>query len=390
MRDGARPLAGVMVIDFGQLTAGANTAAMLADVGADVIKIESPANLDLFRTIGAPDNAPGWWNRSPPFKFSNRNKRSVALDLKSEEGRRLARELILKSDVMVENFRRGVLERLGLAYSDLCGANPRLVMASISSQGETGPYRTHASFGSTLDATGGLASLTGYAGEGPLVSGADVNYPDQVVSLIATGLILAALRQVRRTGQGAVLDISQREIVGYLIGEELVSAGADLSRRASRVGNAEADWLLQDCFRAGDGRWLALTVTDQLQAERVASLIGAPGSLRAGLTQWCGQRGAAEASRTLSQAGLACALVLDGLDLLHAPALSGQTLAADARGDLVKGMPYVFASRDFKIERVAPDLGEHTAQVLSDLLGLAPGDIARLQALGVTRTDPDN
>lgn len=126
MRDGARPLAGVMVIDFGQLTAGANTAAMLADLGADVIKIESPANLDLFRTIGAPDNAPGWWNRSPPFKFSNRNKRSVALDLKSEEGRRLARELILKSDVMVENFRRGVLERLDAGRDRRPGESDRI------------------------------------------------------------------------------------------------------------------------------------------------------------------------------------------------------------------------------------------------------------------------
>jgi benzylsuccinate CoA-transferase BbsF subunit len=205
---GHLPLNGVRVIDFGQLTAGANTSAMLADLGADVIKIESPANLDLFRSIGAPDRAAGWWNRSPPFRFSNRNKRSIALDLKSSEGLQRVRALIAQSDVVVENFRRGVLERLALDYPNLRDLNPRIVLASISSQGESGPNRLHASFGSTLDATGGLASLTGYAQGEPLVSGSDVNYPDQVVSLISTGLILAALRDVRRTGQGTRLDIS--------------------------------------------------------------------------------------------------------------------------------------------------------------------------------------
>jgi crotonobetainyl-CoA:carnitine CoA-transferase CaiB-like acyl-CoA transferase len=133
------PLNGVRVIDFGQLTAGANTSAMLADLGADVIKIESPANLDLFRSIGAPDRDAGWWNRSPPFRFSNRNKRSIALDLKSSEGLQRVRELIAQSDVVVENFRRGVLERLALDYPNLRDLNPRIVLASISSQGETVP-----------------------------------------------------------------------------------------------------------------------------------------------------------------------------------------------------------------------------------------------------------
>ncbi|HPU54338.1 MAG TPA: CoA transferase, partial [Burkholderiaceae bacterium] len=254
------PLTGVRVIDFGQLTAGANTSAMLADLGADVIKIESPANLDLFRAIGAPDRGADWWNRSPPFRFSNRNKRSIALDLKSAEGLAQVRELIARSDVVVENFRRGVLERLGLDYARLRELNPRVVLASISSQGETGPNRLHASFGSTLDATGGLAALTGYAEGDPQISGSDVNYPDQVVSLISAGLILAALKQVRSSGQGTRLDISQREIVSFLIGEEIVAAGADPARQTQRAGNREAGVLLQDCFRCADGRWLALSV----------------------------------------------------------------------------------------------------------------------------------
>ena len=412
-----RPLSAIRVVDFGQLTAGANTSAMLADLGADVIKIESPANLDLFRIIGAVDQAPGWWNRSPPFRFSNRNKRSIALDLKSEDGRRLARGLIAQSDVVVENFRRGVLERLGLDFEALRAESPKIILASVSSQGETGPNRLHASFGSTLDATGGLAAMTGYPDDAPLVSGSDVNYPDQVVSLISVGLILAALREVRRTGLGVRLDISQREVVSFLIGEEIVAAGAQGARRAVRRGNADGNALLQDCFACADGRWVAVTVSDEAQAQRALALIGpgispggtgtalaepgtslaepgtplrdsGPAWLRSSLAAWCGRQHADEAAAALAGTGIAAAPVLNGVDLLHAPHLSGGSLAIDASGALVKGMPYAFDAWPFAVRRDAPDLGQDTDDVLREVLGLPEDDIERLKALGVTRTDP--
>lgn len=382
------PLTGIRVADFGQLTAGANTSAMLADLGADVIKIESPANLDLFRILGARDRDAGWWNRSPPFRFSNRNKRSVSLDLKTEDGRRLARELIANSDVVVENFRRGVLERLGLDYEAIRADNPRIVLASISSQGETGPNRVHASFGSTLDATGGLAAMTGYPDGDPQVSGSDLNYPDQVVSLISVGLILAALRQVRRTGAGARLDISQREIVSFLIGEEIVAAGADPSRHATRRGNAEDDALLQDCFACADRRWVAVTVTDEANAQRLRNLTGTGASLRGDLSKWCAGRNADEAAAALAKAGIPASAVLNGMDLMDAPHLSGGSVALDAQGALVKGMPYAFDAWPFATRRDAPELGQDTDDILRNVLGLAEADLERLKALGVTRTDP--
>ncbi|HYC65764.1 MAG TPA: CoA transferase, partial [Reyranellaceae bacterium] len=175
------PLTGVRVLDFGLLTAGANTSAMLADLGADVLKIESGAYLDPFRVVGKPDNDDGWWNRSPQFRFTNRNKRGLAIDLKSKDGQRVLREMAAQCDVVVENFRRGVLDRAGLGYTDLKAINPKIVFAAISSQGDTGPERMNVSFGSTLDATSGIAALTGYEGEEPRISGMDVNYPDQIV-----------------------------------------------------------------------------------------------------------------------------------------------------------------------------------------------------------------
>lgn len=374
-----KALEGIRVVDFGQLTAGANTSAMLADLGADVIKVESGAYMDLFRAVGARDTAPGWWNRSPQFRFTNRNKRGVALDLKSEEGRRLVFDLIRDADVVVENFRRGVLERLGLTYAALAAANPRIVLASISSQGESGPNRMHASFGSTLDATGGMAALTGYADGPPAISGMDVNYPDQIVSLFATGIVIAAVREAKRTGKGAHLDLSQREITSFLIGEEIMAAAAGLT--TDRQGNAQAGVLLQDCFRAADGRWVAVSVADDAAAARLpAGDIG----------PWIASRPAEEAAATLAAAGIPAAVSLTGLDLLHRPDLWGHTLIRRDDASLVKGMPYAFGDQPLAIRCAAPDLGQHTEEVLADILGLKPAEIDRLKALGVTRAEPNS
>jgi benzylsuccinate CoA-transferase BbsF subunit len=366
------PLAGVRVLDFGLLTAGANTSAMLADLGADVIKIESGAYLDPFRVVGKIDNDVGWWNRSPQFRFTNRNKRGVALNLKAPEGQRLIRELATHCDVVVENFRRGVLDRFGLGYEALKALNPKIVVAAISSQGDTGPERLNVSFGSTLDATSGIASLTGYEGEEPRISGMDVNYPDQIVSLFATGIVITAIMEARRTGKGAFLDFSQREVASFTLGEEIMAAAADPERGNRRRGNQQDGVVQQDTYRCRDGRWIAVTL---------AVLDGR-------IADFCAARDSDAAVAELQTRGVAAAVCNDGVALLNDKALAGVTLARDASAGMVKGLPYRLDGKGVCIENSAPDLGQHTDAVLRELLGLDDAELARLAKLGVTSTTP--
>jgi crotonobetainyl-CoA:carnitine CoA-transferase CaiB-like acyl-CoA transferase len=282
------------------------------------------------------------------------------------------RELAQQCDVMVENFRRGVLDRAGLGYRDLGAINPRLVFAAISSQGDTGPERMNVSFGSTLDATSGIASLTGYEGEEPRISGMDVNYPDQIVSLFATGMVIAAVMEARRTGKGCFLDFSQREVASFTIGEEILAAAADPAHRPACRGNREEGVPQQDTYRCRDGRWIAITLATP----------------DPGIEAWCAATESAEAVAGLLAKGIPAALCHDGADLLRDKALAGVTLVRDERGGLVKGLPYRLDGRGIEIERAAPDLGQHTAEVLRTLLGYNDAQLDALAAAGVTSTTP--
>lgn len=377
-------LQGIRVLDLGIITAGASTSAVLADLGAEVIKVEGPSYTDPFREWLGTTNAPNWWNESPQFRATNRNKSSVCLDLKSERGHGLFMKLVVQSDVVVENFRAGVLKRLRIDYETLCAANPGIILASISSQGQTGPDSGNTSFGSTLEASSGLAYLMRYAGETPKITGRGLNYPDQVASLFAASAIMAALVERHRTGTGVVLDLSQRELTSFLVGEALVAAAEGNPLESYPIGVQAA---VEGLFRAQDDQWVAVTVEHGSAAD-AASLIGealTPDSLRG----WIAVQPAATAARRL-RAFAAAEVVLQARQREDPDRLSTTSaFSRDDQGLQVKGLPMQIGEhcRDKFVS--AQTLGEANERVALDLMGLRQEEFDALVSERIFSNRPD-
>lgn len=336
-----RPLRGVRVVDLGWITAGAGTSALLANLGADVVKIEGPGAIDPFRFWEGEKAGVDWWNRSPFFAGTNHDKRSLCLDLKASRGQAVMLRLLEGADVLVENFRRGVLASLGLEPSMLRQRFPRLVIASLSSQGETGPERDRISYGSTLEAASGLAALTG-TGADPMITGRDLNYPDQVACLFAAGAVVAALVERRRTGGGAHLDLSQRELTTFLLGEEVAAAvaGAGSVRRGNHDPLHPHENLHEE-----QGRWF------------------------------------------LEEDGRKTP-IRDAIALVEAPEFkSGGAIGRTDDGRQAKGVPFRLGGEPLNARRPCPPLGADNTDVLLEA-GYSATEIADLRSAGIIAISP--
>jgi crotonobetainyl-CoA:carnitine CoA-transferase CaiB-like acyl-CoA transferase len=360
---GGLPLAGIRVLDLGIITAGAGTSALLADCGAEVLKVETAAYPDPFRAWSGAEGGD-----SPLFKFNNRNKRGLGLDLKTPEGRKAFRELAAGADIVLENFRRGVLDRLGVGFDRLREANPNLVLASISGQGQSGPGSDHVTYGSTLEALTGFAAMTGYPDGTPLISGRNLNYPDQVVCLFAAASIVATLLYVRRNGGAAHLDIAQRDVALSALGDRIAVASLLQSQPATWLqGNTAPDQHLQGIYPTSDGKWLAVTIASQAESARAGSLLGR-GIDEASLASWIVGREAGGAAKLLRGAGIAAYVALNGAEMFRHPAVqTGAAFAQSPGGHLVKGFPFQFVRHPMTIYAESPAIGEHTAEILSSI-----------------------
>jgi crotonobetainyl-CoA:carnitine CoA-transferase CaiB-like acyl-CoA transferase len=374
----SRPLVGCRILDFGIITAGAATSALLADLGADIIKVESPTYRDPFRAWKADDMSGLGGAASPPFfRSNNRGKRAISIDLKQQAGRAALLRLVAKSDVVLDNFRRGVLDRLGLGADAMRSANPAIILLSISSQGSDGPDAAQASFGSTLEAVGGLAWITGYPDGPPVISGRELNYPDQVVALLGAGAVLAAW--LGRTPEtGANIDVVQRELTSFLIGERFLAPNADAG--APRAGNASSDYALQDCFRAADEQWVAVSV-DATQLKALADCLNKAPSASA-LADWIAEGRAQQRADRLTDVGIA-ASVVQGAQDIAASAPWSHAIGRAPDGALIKAMPFGLDSAPFEMLRDAPAIGQDSAEVLRDIGGYTNAEIAALVADGV-------
>ncbi|MBI3954154.1 MAG: CoA transferase [Chloroflexi bacterium] len=398
-RGGLRPLAGYRVIDITYGWAGPICGALLADMGAEVIKIESNARLDTCRFL-PPFNGPGP-NRGGQFNTYNRGKKSCTINLKAPPGIALARRLIASADVVVENFAPRVMPGLGLGYDVLRTLNPDLVMASLSGFGATGPYRDYVAFGLPLQAFLGLVHLTGYAGGPPVNVGTPI--PDIVGGTTGALMIVAALRHRRRTGEGQFIDVSQCEAMGAFFAGPYLDYALN-GREGQRRGNRDDAMAPHGVYRCADPEgWCAVAVAGDQEFAALCRVIGRPelvddarfadqpsrwrhqDELEPIIEAWTRQRSKREVFLALQAAGVAAGPVHHIPDLLADPHLKQRgTFIQDSHPEIgpnpMLGPFWRLQSTPGRVERPAPLLGEHNGYVFQELLGLAPEEQQRLEA----------
>jgi crotonobetainyl-CoA:carnitine CoA-transferase CaiB-like acyl-CoA transferase len=408
------PLTGIRVLDLGMFWAGPFAGKWLADAGAEVIKIESASHPDNLRILARgvyPGGERGQhpWNRSGMINERNRGKLGLALEMGTAEGRAIFKELAAVSDVVIENFSTRVMAQWGLDYDSLTAINPRLILASIYSQGGVGPEREFVSFGGTLEQVGGLTALTGYPGELP--STIVLQLPDPLGGAMAAGLIVAALRQRRLTGVGTHIDLSQRENLTSILGEAILDFQMN-QREPERIGNRDRMMAPHGCYRcAGDDAWVTIAIADDAEWSRLCSAIGRgdlehderfatvlarhehQDALDEVLTEWTMRRGKIEAMTELQRWGVRSGAVYTSADLYADPHLAARGFwdevdDPEAGHHRYPGGPMHLSRTPLASGRHTPLLGEHNEYVLGTLLGKTPETIRDLAERGVIGTEP--
>ncbi|GAB2951066.1 CaiB/BaiF CoA transferase family protein [Nonomuraea fastidiosa] len=256
------------VIDAATLFAGPSAAMMLGDFGADVIKIEHPKRGDPSRGHGASVDGVGLW-----WKTLSRNKRTAAVDLSRPEGQEILRRLVERSDVLIENFRPGTLERWNLSPDDLLELNPRLIVARMTGFGQFGPMAKRPGFGTLAEAMSGFAAMTGQPDGPPTLP--PLALADGIAGLAMSYAIMVALHARERTGRGQVIDMAIIEPILGLLGPQMTAYKA-LGVVPKRTGNRSSSNAPRNTYRTRDGRWLAISTSAQPIAERVMTLVGRP------------------------------------------------------------------------------------------------------------------
>ena len=327
-----RPLEGIRVVEAATLFAAPLASMLLGDFGAEVVKIEHPTRPDPARGHGASKDGVGLW-----FKTLSRNKRLITVSLSTAGGRDVFLRLVERSDVVIENFRPGTLERWGLGPAELQAANPGVVIARVSGFGQTGPYASRPGFGTLAEAMSGFAALNGEPGRPPLLP--PLALADGVTAFATAFAVLAALRARESTGRGQVVDLSLVEPLMLLLGPQLAQADL-LGERQPRTGNRSSHNAPRNVYRTADGKWVAVSASATSIAERVLRLVGraelidsdwfATGSGRAAhvdeidaaVSSWIETRTRDEVIAAFEQAEAAIAPVYDALEILDDPQLA--------------------------------------------------------------------
>src|SRR5437899_1359715 len=389
------PLHGITVVDLTRVLSGPYCSMLLADMGARVIKIEQPGKGDDTRAWGPP-----FLNgESAYFLCVNRNKESLTLDFKHPEGRAIVDRLLDRADVMVENFRPGTLARLGLDYASLAPSYPRLIYASVSGFGQTGPRRNEAGYDAVMQGEGGLMSITGAADGPPFRLG--VAIADIVSGMFAAQGITLALFARERTGRGQQVDIGMLDSVAALLTYQAAIYFATGSA-PSRMGNRHPTIVPYETFSAADGDFvLAVGNDDQWRRLCEAADLEDDGRFatnRARVTRYdelkpllderLRRRPRAEWIARLAAAGVPCGSVRDLHDVFADAQLAARDMVATlnhpAIGSLrLLGIPVKLSDTPASVRTAPPTLGQHTDAVLQTDLGMSASDLATLRARGV-------
>ena len=400
-QDGELPFADIKVADFAWVGVGPISSKYLADHGATVVRVESENRPDVLR--GGPpfkDNVPGW-NRSQFFGDFNTSKLGLALDMKRDEGLAVAKRLIAWSDVMIESFAPGAVQRMGLGYAEVRKLNPGIIMVSTCLMGQTGPARAMAGYGYHAAAIAGFYEVTGWPDMAP--SGPWTAYTDTIAPRFVSTIIAAALDRKRRTGEGCYIDLAQLEASLHFLAPEILDYQMH-GRSVTRIGNRSRFTAPQGAYRcAGEDEWVAIAVEtdDQWQAlcanvpgidagahptneDRLAAHDG----IDTALTAWTATRAAEDVATLLQAAGVPAGKVQRSSDLAKDPQYQHRSFYREyEHGEMgtvaYAGHQYRISGYDNGPCGPAPLLGEHSFQVLTEVLGLSEEEVSTVFASGV-------
>ncbi len=410
------PLEGVRIIEMGQLIAIPFAMKMLADMGAQVIRLESVARLESYRSDSVYQNdiSGEFWNKGANFYEQNRNKLGVTLDLSKPEGLQVLRNLVSIADVFSENFTPRVIKNFGLEYGDLRKIKPDIIMVSSTGYGFYGPWSNFGATGPATEGAAGLAYQTGYLGGGPVM--AEIPYTDYTSGEHTVFAVMAALMHRLRTGQGQFVDISQTQATSSTIPEVLMDFSAN-GRSGQRFGNQDTVMSPHGCYPCrGDDRWITIAVATDEEWQAVCRVLGQNGwaadpRFNDSFSRWKNRDeldaligtvtstwDAHELMHALQKDGVAAGAVLDSKDLLFDPHLGQRNFYEVVTHHESTGIPPLpYAGRPWKLSKTpavnsqpAPLMGEHNNLVLSGLLGKTAEEMAELEEAGIIGYGPTN
>lgn len=394
------PLANLKVIEMGQLIAGPFAAKTLGDFGADVIKIEAPIVGDALRKWRLlKDGTSVWW------QVQSRNKRSLSLDLKLVEAQEIVRSLVKEADILIENFRPGTLESWGLDPQDLLQINPKLIVLRISGYGQTGPYRDKPGFGVVAEAMGGLRHLTAEPGRTPVRVGISIG--DTLAALHGVIGILLALQERHSSGKGQVIDIALYEAVFNCM-ESLLPEYSAFGEVREAAGSALPGIAPSNAYQCQDGRYVLIAGNGDSIFKRLMQVIGREdlakdaelgsndgrvkrvSELDQAIGIWASQMTAEQVLEALDQASVPAGKIFTVEDIAkdphyHARGIIETIKMKDGSALQVPGIVPKLSRTPGSIKSLAPEVGEQTDQILSEI-GLTSQQIAALKEKGIVFT----